>query len=78
MKKKKSPVAPFFSHPAASPETIIFYGQPDARATYLVPAVDVTDVDDYVDLRGPRAELLLPRVESGQRHNDEERSVNLV
>ena len=43
-----------------------------------VAALDVADVDDDVDVRCPRLELSLPRHEGRQRHDQQERTVDVI
>jgi len=45
---------------------------------YNISTVDVAQVDDTVHLRTPVLELALPRDHSGERHDDDERPVQLV
>ena len=50
----------------------------DEGPTYHVPAGDVADVDNNVELWGPVLKLTLPGVESGERHNQQEGAVQLL
>lgn len=45
---------------------------------YHVPAADVSEVDDDVHLRRPQLDLPLPGRDGGERHHQQEGSVELV
>lgn len=47
-------------------------------AIYHVPAADVSQVDHHVHLRGPQVDLPLPGRQRGERHDQQEGSVQLV
>lgn len=48
------------------------------QKTRHVSAVDVSDVDDDVDLRRPQLEFLLPRYDRRQRNDQEEGAVDMM